>query len=320
MHKSTFVLLCICTFVGAGAAACDNGPSRPSTVNAVRGQYLVTAVLACGDCHTTPQANGLPSFDLSDFLAGGREFDEMGQKFYSRNLTSDVETGIGGWTDDQVKRAISRGLDDQGDALFPIMPYWAFGNLSDGDLTSIVLFLRTLPPKRNQVPENTFSVSTPAPVLEPARIPDTTLAPTDAKYPSARAGRYLAGLAGACIVCHTPLGGTPDKPIDLSRAFAGGQQFPLGALTTVSANLTPDLTGLAGWTVDDIVASVRFNKEKGVGRDLCPPMPGGANRDGDMTETDLTDIATYLTTLAPIAHGPFGCTDGGVPYGLDAGN
>ena len=52
-------------------------------------------------------------------------------------------------------------------------------------------------------------------------------------------------------------------------------------------------------------------------RALCPPMPGGPNRDGDMTPSDLTDIANFLTTLAPINNGRFGCDDAGVPLGLD---
>lgn len=304
------------------ACGCDSS-SRPPTVNAVRGQYLAQAVLGCGDCHTTPQANGLPSFKPADFLGGGREFDvQMGavtQKFFAPNLTSDMKTGLGAWSDDQIKRAIGRGIDNQGNALFPIMPYWSFGNMSDDDLTSIVLFLRTLPAKVNQTAQDTFSLSTPVALIDQTRIPHTTLPPADVNFASAEHGRYLAGQMGACIHCHSPTGASTDVPIDLARAFAGGQIFPLGFITTVSANLTPDATGLAGWSSDDLINTVRTDTEKGHGRPLCPPMPGGPNRDGDMTPDDLTDIANYLTTLAPVANGPFGCTDGGVPYGLDGG-
>ena len=147
----------------------DSSNSHPS-VNATRGQYLVEAVLACGDCHTTPQANGLPSFNPSDFLAGGREFDaQVGAasfKFYSRNLTSDKENGLGSWTDDQIKRAITTGVDDQNGALFPIMPYWAFGNIGADDLSAIVKYLRTLPPNANAVPDNTFNLTSPAKIID----------------------------------------------------------------------------------------------------------------------------------------------------------
>ncbi len=290
-------------------------------MNAIRGEYLVTAVLACGDCHTTPQANGLPSFDPKDFLGGGREFDvQLGavtQKFFAPNLTSDPTTGIGKWTDAQIKNAISHGIDNQGNALFPIMPYIVFGTLNDDDLTSIVKFLRTLPPKVNAIPQDTFSIATPAPVIADSQIPQTTLPSTDPNYATAQAGRYLA--VPACMHCHTPSTMDPSSPLDTARAFAGGQLFPLGPITTVSANLTPDTTGLAGWSTSDIMSTVQFDQERGHGRMLCAPMPGGPNRDGDMTPEDLTAIATYLTSIAPMRHGPFGCTDAGVPYGEDGG-
>ena len=301
---------------------CSSGKSYPPSVNATRGKYLVTAVLSCGDCHTTPQANGLPSFDPKDFLAGGRAFivpfGNATQKFFAKNLSSDKETGIGNWTNDQIKRAITRGIDDQGQALFPVMPYYVFANLSDDDLESIVRFLRTLPATKNEVPEDTFTLTDPAAPIDPAKIPHTSLASTDPDYESAERGRYLAGLTGACVECHTPHTQDLSNLLDLSRAFAGGETFDLGTITVRSANLTPAISGLAGWTRDDIIATVQFAKEKGSGRDICPPMPAGPNRDGDMTPGDLTDIATYLSTLAPVDGPRFGCDDAGQPVGLDA--
>jgi mono/diheme cytochrome c family protein len=287
------------------SAGCSDGPSYPPTVNAVRGSYLVHAVLACGDCHTTPQASGLPSFDPSDFLAGGRQFPVETGMVYSRNLTSDVATGIGGWTDAQVKRAITQGLDDQAKPLSSEMPYWAFGNLSDNDLQSIVLFLRTLPAKSNNVPDNTVEVTQAAPRIDASQVPHTMLPVGDASFAAAERGRYLASVA--CITCHTQDTGQHGA-LDLSRAFAGGQMFNLGPVMSVSKNLTPDSTGLAGWSTDDVIKTIQFGKEKGTGRALCPPMPAGPNRDGDMTPGDLADLAAYLTTIAPIVSGPYTST------------
>ncbi len=304
--------------IAVAAAGCSSTPVDPN-VNATHGSYLISAVLGCADCHTTPQANGLPSFDPSDYLAGGRELDfSTGgavQKFFAPNLTSDPATGLGKWSDDEIKRAITHGIDNEGNALFPLMPYFAFANLSEGDLQSIVLFLRTLPPKVNQVPQDTFSLSSPVSTIDPNKIPDTTLPASDPLHASAENGRYLASVA--CLYCHTPTTGQLDPPLDLTRALAGGQLFPQATITTVSGNLTPDATGLQGWTADDVIATVRFDTEKGHGRPLCEPMPGGPNRDGDMIQSDLQDIANYLTTIAPVHNGPFGCTDGGVPFGLD---
>jgi mono/diheme cytochrome c family protein len=278
-------------------------------VNAVRGGYLVRSVLACGDCHTTPQANGFPSFDPSDFLAGGRALtDESGATIYTKNLTSDKATGIGGWSDDEIRRAITKGIDDEGKALSPEMPYWAFGNMNADDLDAIVLFLRSLPPKSNQVPDNTVPApAMPTPLLDISRVPHTKLPANDKNFASAERGRYLAGQLGACITCHTPEAGGPGNHgrLDLQRAFAGGETFDLVVVKTTSANLTPDPTGLAGWSTAEIISTVQFAKEKGTGRTICPPMPAGPNRDGDMTPTDLADLANYLTTLPPVANGPF---------------
>ena len=59
------------------------------------------------------------------------------------------ETGIGSWTDDEIARAIREGVSRDGTALFPIMPYESFRHMSDEDLTSVVVYLRSIPPVRN---------------------------------------------------------------------------------------------------------------------------------------------------------------------------
>ena len=68
------------------------------------------------------------------------------------NLTPDPETGAGSWTDDQLARAMREGVGHDGRALFPIMPYQHYRNMSDEDLASVVVYLRSLPPVHNQLP------------------------------------------------------------------------------------------------------------------------------------------------------------------------
>ena len=62
------------------------------------------------------------------------------------NLTPDVETGAGTWCDDQLARAIREGIGHDGRALFPMMPYEDFRHMSDEDLASVVVYLRSLAP------------------------------------------------------------------------------------------------------------------------------------------------------------------------------
>ena len=83
----------------------------------------------------------------------GRSFAPDGVPFLTApNLTPDPETGIGTWTDDMLARAIREGISHDGRTLFPIMPYQKFRHLSDEDLASIVVYLRSLPPIRNPLP------------------------------------------------------------------------------------------------------------------------------------------------------------------------
>ena len=175
----------------------------------------MTAAADCAPCHVDPKSG-------AEF-AGGRALPTPFGTLVSANITPDEETGIGKWTDDQIKTAIRKGLDNEGKPIFPIMPFWAFSNMTDNDLQSIVLYLRTLPPKVNQVPEDTYTIPSQVSVLDPNKIPQSSLPASDARYASAQNGRYIAGVMGACIHCHTPSNPAVDPPIDLTRAFSGGQ-------------------------------------------------------------------------------------------------
>ena len=73
------------------------------------------------------------------------------------NLTPDPETGSGRWTDDQIARAIREGVKHDDTILFPMMPYGEYKTLSDEDLASVVVYLRSIPPVRNPLPRDTAS-------------------------------------------------------------------------------------------------------------------------------------------------------------------
>jgi mono/diheme cytochrome c family protein len=305
--------------VDGGDVGDGGGPS------VTRGEYLVRHLLICGDCHTTPDATtGQPSSDPADFLAGGRDFpipSEAGVgHVYSRNLTPDVTTGIGLWGIPDIKNAILHGMDNEAKPLFPIMPYQMFGNMTDDDATSIAMFLKSLPPKANTVPEPTVTIPVAAPTYPEASIPHTTLASGDPNFGAAERGRYLVKLS--CIECHTQ-DSADHTTLDFTKAFAGGKPFDLVVIKSVSANITPDPTGLAAWAVADIVATDKTDLEKGTGRHLCPPMPGGADKFGGLSDGDLNDIANFVHTLPPVANtfscASAGCCPGGSSDAGDAG-
>jgi hypothetical protein len=63
------------------------------------------------------------------------------------NITSHPTKGIGGWTDAEIKRVLTRGIGRDGRALKqPMARQVYFSKMTDADLNAIVAWLRTLPP------------------------------------------------------------------------------------------------------------------------------------------------------------------------------
>lgn len=113
------------------------------------GAYLAK-MAHCMQCHTPIGADG--KRDVANrFGAGGLSVDIAWGSRRSANITPDPETGIGTWTDDQIKAAISHGVDRDGSLLSPIMPWPYWQAMKPDDLTAIVGWLRTLKPVRNVV-------------------------------------------------------------------------------------------------------------------------------------------------------------------------
>jgi mono/diheme cytochrome c family protein len=284
-------------------------PDLAGGATAARGEELVKHLLLCGSCHTTPDSMGNPSTNSADFLAGGRKFtltlggDAGTIDIYAPNLTPDDLSGLGMWSNSQIVDAITVGVDDQGAPLWPTMPYSRFANLTPDDAASIALYLKSLPAQSRATPQDTGHPTMADLKLDYTSIPHTTLAATDPNFAAAERGRYLANLG--CLTCHTPSGALP-LGLDVSKAYAGGRSFGGGLK---SQNLTPDATGLAGWTTAEIIATLKTDQEKGTGVMLLPPMPGGLNGVGGLFDADLSDLAQFIHTLPPVVNGPFGRPD-----------
>ena len=293
----------------SGTAGAANVPTA-TTGTVERGQYLVDHVLVCGVCHTPNGTDGKP--DLTKYLAGSRSYDFTDVDgtivtVNAENLTSHNPEGLATWSDEQIRSALTVGIDDEHISLYPIMPYPEYSALTKADVDSVIQYLRSIAPNDNVVPADYpyFDQNPPAPAVDEAQVPHTTLANGDPDFAAAERGRYLA--VPACLNCHTEQL-SADVP-DLSKAFAGGKKYTFvrGAPEHTSVNITPDATGIADWTVDDIVAAIKADTEKGTGRTLCATHPGGADMYGKMSDADARDIATYIHTLPPVENGPFTC-------------
>jgi hypothetical protein len=109
----------------AGAPDAGGSSMAPDTAAVMRGEAIVMTN-TCNGCH---QAN----------FAG---------KGFFPNITPDKDTGIGGWTDDEVKQAITKGIDAKGETLCNLMKRYPF---SDSELTDLVAFLRSVPAEVNSI-------------------------------------------------------------------------------------------------------------------------------------------------------------------------
>ena len=274
---------------------------KPTASRLERGKYLATHVCVCIDCHSTRNWNEFSGPLVDGTLGkGGEVFDQrfgFPGSFYAKNITP---SGIGDWTDGEVLRAIASGVSKNGEALFPIMPHPHFGKMDKGDLESIIVYLRTLKPIKNIVPESepdfpmSFIINT---------IPDEPHFSTKPNESDAVAyGGYLFN-AASCSECHSKQ--EKGKPIE-GMELAGGFEFPMvtGGIAR-SANITQDKeTGIGKWTEADFVKRFKSytdssyvpNKiSKGFFNTVMPwTMYGG------MKEEDLKAIYAYLKTVKPI--------------------
>lgn len=118
---------------------------------AERGKYLA-GFSGCDHCHTPGYFLGKP--DMSRNLAGSEVGFKVGDLgiFVGPNLTSDKETGLGGWTDEQIATVLTTGVRPDGRILAPIMPWRSFAKMTKPDVAAMVAYLRTLPPISNKVP------------------------------------------------------------------------------------------------------------------------------------------------------------------------
>ena len=271
------------------------GPKKRETTNRqfertperlARGRYLVQVALDCETCHSPKDwtQHGAPIQPGMELAGQTLQLPGFPGTLVTPNLTPDPKTGSGNWTDDQIARAIREGIKHDDTTLFPIMPYDQYRRLSDEDVASIVVFLRSLPPVRNPLPSShiNFPVnylvrSAPEPVTQPVSGPNSA-------DPLAR-GKYIASMGCGC---HS----STDKP------FAGGEhlQGPWGDVT--SANITPDPTGIGYYSEATFITALRTGY---VGaRKLNSIMPFGEFK--NLTDDDLKAIFAYLRTVPPVHH------------------
>lgn len=261
------------------AMLAGNAQAAPSVE---RGDYLVNTIAGCGNCHTPLGPNG-PEMDKA--LSG--RLVEQNEQFtaIAPNITPGGE--VKDWTDEQLAKAIREGIRPDGKVLGPPMPFEVYKGLSDTDLMSIVMYLRTVPAVDSDPGKSEYKIPLP-----PAWGPPVTSVADVPEGVTVEYGEYLAGPVGHCIVCHTPMG--PQGPMFETSLGEGGVEFAGPWGISVSANITP--TGLAQFTDEELTAIITTGTRPD-GTVLHPPMPF-ANY-AHMKPEDLQAIVKYLRSLPP---------------------
>ncbi len=149
------LLLFVALLLVAPAASAAGGVPQASVIQ--RGEYLVQ-LLGCGRCHTEGALTGEPT---GPWLAGSNvgiawTWSPPGEPpgvVFAPNLTPDDETGLGTWSERDIVRLLSTGIDHAGGAVSPVMPWAGYALLHDEDAAAIAAYLKSLPPVRHPVPD-----------------------------------------------------------------------------------------------------------------------------------------------------------------------
>lgn len=293
-------------FVAWGLPIVSSAPAMKIDITpqrVARGKYLANNVMACMACHSSRNWNvaGAPMIEGTEGK-GGDKFTQDSLGFFGDMYFPNITPyGIGDWTDGEIFRAITTGVDKDGNALTPIMPYEFYGKVDSEDIKCVIAYLRTLKPMESKSPPkqvpffikmvNNLAPGKPAFQQKPSE--NDTIA-----Y-----GKYLATSA-ACVSCHSPFKGLGG--VDYDHPFAGGPEFTMPSGRVRPINLTPDKeTGIGTWSKEDFINLFkRFRDTSVLHQHIDPkadfstlmPWPFFAG----MSDKDLGAIYSYLRTIKPI--------------------
>lgn len=256
-----------------------------------RGSYLVNSIGACGNCHT-PRQQGVP--DLSKKFSGGfQTFDEPWFTVKGANITPDKDTGIGNWSEADLRTALLTGVRPNGVTLATVMPYPFYKMMMPSDVDAIIAYLRSVPAIHNAVQPPSYKAQQVAISVPGA---DKAMTADDLKDPVKR-GFYLSSIAH-CMACHSRASEAvpPDFKANYGR---GGREFrgPWGV--TVTANISSSAKGLGGWSDAELrrVLTEGISKD---GRKLKPPMIDYVAYYKTWKSEDLDALIAWIRTIPPI--------------------
>jgi len=254
-----------------------------------RGKYLLYAG-GCISCHTEDVNDAVP-------LAGGRAMESPFGTFYSPNITPDLTTGIGDWSDEQFVDALWEGVSPDGEHYFPAFPYTSYTGASRDDLLAIKAYLFSIEPEHKENKEHDLawymSTRLAAGAWKQLNFDSARFVPDTAKDAQWNRGAYLVRHLGHCGECHTPRSslGVLQMDQEMAGSRLGEESIP---------NITQHrVDGIGRWSIRDIEYFLDIG--------MLPDgdFPGGSmgavieDNTSRLTQEDRQAIAAYLKSVPP---------------------
>ena len=254
-----------------------------------RGEYLTRAA-DCVVCHTA--RDGAP-------FAGGRAFVLPFGTLYSTNITPDLETGIGSYTDADFLNAVHKGIGRGNIKLYPAMPYASYTFMSDEDALAIKAYLFSLKPLHAAAPQNTlvfpFNQRSLMSMWSALFNPDVRFEPNAERSDAWNRGAYLAEAMGHCGECHTPR--NLAFALNNRRKYAGAIQAGWHAY-----NITADhSSGVGSWSDADLAHYLSTGHADGRGTAAGPMGEAVDESLSHLRPGDIAAMVTYLRSVASVA-------------------
>ena len=264
-------------------------PPAPQSFEAARikrGRELA-AIGNCNNCHTE---HGGRNF------AGGLAVPTPFGTIFSSNITPDPETGIGRWSEEAFRRAMSSGVDREGRHLYPTFPYDHFTHVNDDDDRALYAFLMTrepvhAPPRENQLsfPFNQRLAVAGWKLLFLHRGTIQTDASRSAEW---NRGAYLVEGLAHCGACHTPRNALGAERVN--AAFAGGDVDDWRAFAINAQSPSP-----VPWDAEALYTYLRdgWHPDHGTARG---PMAEVVRNLSAVPADDVRAIATYVAAISGV--------------------
>jgi mono/diheme cytochrome c family protein len=296
MLRRGLVVLGVLVLVGLVAAWFLTAPRKlPASVLAA-GYHADLAngreVFNAGNCSACHMAPGQKDRTV---LAGGVKLASPFGLFVTPNISPSKAHGIGGWSELDFVNAMKRGVDDEGQHLYPAFPYGAYSLLKTSDVRDLFAYLKTLPavetPSAAHQLKFPFNIRQAVGVWKLLYFHPHEFIPDPKRSAEWNRGAYLAEGPAHCAECHTPrnaLGGAEE-----AQLYAGAPNLEAGG--RFASNITPFKDGLGDWSAQDIADFLKS------GTDKCFNEPTGM-RDviastSKLSDADLAALGTYIHAL-----------------------